>query len=85
MEGAFRHDYHPKYKVGLKKKISLLGPNSTVLYNSFFSHTVPCVIMANVFLLRRHHLLSSCQGIKLMYLPHLDRGHYPVAWLHCLC
>lgn len=67
------------------KKKSLLGPNSIVLYNSFFSHTVPCVIMANVFLLSCHHLLSSCQGIKLMHLPHLDRGHYPVAWLRCLC
>lgn len=69
----------------VRGKKFLYSPNSIVLYNSFFSHTVRCVIMANVLLPSCRHLLWSCQGIKLMHLPHLDRGHYPVAWLHCLC
>lgn len=68
-----------------EKKKSLLGPNSIVLYNSFFSHTVRRVIMANVLPPSGRHLLWSCQGIKLMHLPHLDRGHYPVAGLRRLC
>lgn len=67
------------------KKKSLRGPNSIVLSNSFFSHTVRRVIMANVLLPSCRHLLWSCQGIKLIHLPHLDRGHYPVAGLHRLC
>lgn len=84
-EGAFRHDYRPKYKVGFKKK----NPSSAQIARCFIIHSFhiqyPTLSWLIIFLLRRHHLLSSCQGIKLMHLPHLDRSHYPVAWLHCLC